>query len=191
MKKNKKLIKRIGCLIGAFMVALVSICSIIPYKKQSIDYASADSVVTVSEVVTNSYSVFSRINSIDGEVHLFYVVKFEIIGNRFRIFACFEPSSVVSGNNISYRFSDLIFYHSDWFSLNQSLIYPLTFVDDSGNSAPYWFTSGTQFSLLAPDSSFDFSRFSYAHVYSEGQAVESSLENLNNRVSVQQNFLFF
>lgn len=42
MKKNKKLIKRIGCLIGAFLVALVSVCSIIPNRKQNIDYASAD-----------------------------------------------------------------------------------------------------------------------------------------------------
>lgn len=44
MKKNKKLIKRIGCLIGAFMVALVSICSILPNKKQNVDYAAADEV---------------------------------------------------------------------------------------------------------------------------------------------------
>lgn len=42
MKKNKKLIKKIGCLIGVFLVALVSICSIIPNKKQNIDYVSAD-----------------------------------------------------------------------------------------------------------------------------------------------------
>lgn len=44
MKKNKKIIKRIGCLFGAFIVALVSICSIIPNNKQNLNYASADEV---------------------------------------------------------------------------------------------------------------------------------------------------